>query len=124
MTALSPDLNTPFPPSTKLVNIPWDALPLPLQQTCDQFIDSWWGSLNPDQPIQASGLGEMTVAEITNLQHRESATRASRHYRLITFMRIAPEDDEPLTYEQALSEKDQQELMCPEHIHRIEEIPL
>ena len=118
MTALS----LHFHPRTKLANIPWDALPLPLQQTCDRFIDSWWSQLDPDQPIQASGLAEMTMAEITDLQHREAATRAEKRYRLITFMRIDPEEDEPLTYEQALSEKDQQELMCPENLHRIEEL--
>ena len=44
-----------------------------------------------------------------------------RRYRLIAFMRIEPEDDEPLTYEEALAEKEQQELMCPENIYRIEE---
>ena len=44
-----------------------------------------------------------------------------RRFRLIPFMRIEPEDDEPLTYEEALAEKEQQELMCPENIYRIEE---
>ena len=118
MTALSPH----FHPSTKLVDIPWDALPLPLQQTCDQFVDSWWNSLDPDQPLEASGLANMTVAEIHELHQRGSEVQSGRRYRLITFMRIEPEEDEPLTYEQVLSEKDQQELMSPEHIHRIEEI--
>ena len=45
----------------------------------------------------------------------------ARRYRLIAFMRIEPEDDEVLTYEEALAEKEQQELMCPENIYRIEE---
>ena len=45
----------------------------------------------------------------------------ARRYRLIAFMRIEPEDDEPLTYEEALAEKEQQELMSPENIYRIEE---
>ena len=49
------------------------------------------------------------------------SNKASKRYRLIPFMRIEPEDDEPLTYEEALAEKEQQELMCPENIYRIEE---
>jgi len=46
-----------------------------------------------------------------------------KQYHLIAFIRVDSEDDEPLTYEQACAEKDQQELMCPENIYRIEEIP-
>jgi len=48
--------------------------------------------------------------------------KAAKKYRLIAFIRIDPEDDEPLTYEQALAEKEQQELMSPENIYRIEEV--
>ena len=118
MTALSPTIH----PTTKLADIPWDALPHPLQQTCHQFVDSWWDSLDPDQPLEASGLSDMTLADIRQLHQRESDAQTGRRYRLITFMRIDPEEDEPLTYEQALSEKEQQELMCPEHLHRIEEV--
>ena len=51
-----------------------------------------------------------------------SPAHAGRRYRLIAFIRIDPEDDEPLTYEQALAEKDQQELMSPENMYHIEEI--
>ena len=118
MTTLSPTIH----PTTKLADIPWDALPLPLQQTCNQFVDTWWNQLDPDQPLEASGLSDMTLADIRQLHQRESDAQTGRRYRLITFMRIDPEEDEPLTYEQALSEKEQQELMCPENLHRIEEI--
>lgn len=118
MTALSP----PFHPRTKLADIPLDTLPPPLQQTCHHFIDAWWNQLDPDQPLEASGLSDMTLIEIQELHQRESDAQTSRRYRLITFMRIEPEEDVPLTYEEALSEKDQQELMCPENLHRIEEI--
>lgn len=76
-----------------------------------------------------------------------SLCQRGRRYRLIAYLRIDPEDDdlsaeaslspdsspvalakgeakaEPLTYEQALAEKEQQELLCPENIYRIEEIP-
>ena len=118
MTALSPH----FHPRTKLADIPWDALPLPLQQTCHRFIDTWWNQLDPDQPLEASGLSDMTLVEVQELHQRASDAQTGRRYRVITFMRIDPEEDEPLTYEQALSEKEQQELMCPEHLHRIEEV--
>ena len=58
--------------------------------------------------------------------NRTGATPCVSHparYYLITYMRIEPEKPEPMTHAQALAEKDQQELMFPEHIHRIEEIP-
>ncbi len=54
---------------------------------------------------------------------RDDPSGRLRRYRLIAYLRIDPEDDEPLTYEQALAEKDQQEMMSPENIYRIEEIP-
>ena len=46
---------------------------------------------------------------------------AIKQYRLIAFMRIEPEAAEPMTYEDALAEKKQQELMSPENMYRIEE---
>ena len=118
MTALCPH----FHPRTKLAEIPWTELPPQLQQTCERFLERWWNDIDIDQTIEASGLSDMTLADIRQLHQRESNAQSGRRYRLITFMRIDPEDDEPLTYEQALSEKDQQELVCPEHIHRIEEV--
>ena len=47
--------------------------------------------------------------------------KAGKRYRLITFMRIEPEDAEPMTHEEALAERRQQELLCPENIYLIEE---
>ena len=44
-------------------------------------------------------------------------------YLLITYLRIEPEDLEPMTYEHAQAEKLQQELLFPQNIHRIEEVP-
>ena len=44
-----------------------------------------------------------------------------KRFRLVAFMRIEPEDDEPMTYDEALAEKEQLELMSPENIYRIEE---
>ena len=52
-----------------------------------------------------------------------SPAQAGPRFRLIAYIRVDPEDDEPMTYEQALAEKDQQELMSPENMYRIEEIP-
>ncbi len=43
-------------------------------------------------------------------------------YRLVAYLRIEPEDSEPLTYTEALSEKEQQQFLFPENIYRIEEI--
>ena len=43
-------------------------------------------------------------------------------YQVVAFMRIDPEDPEPLTYEDALKEKEHLELLQPENVYRIEEI--
>ena len=122
MTA--PALIVGYDPTTKLADIPWHELPPPLQVTCERFLKDWWDDIDIDQTIEASGLSDMTLADMLALQKREEENQAHRRYRLITFMRIESEDHESLTYEQALSEKEQQELMCPENSHRIEEIPL
>ena len=47
--------------------------------------------------------------------------KVSKRYRLIAYIRVDPEDAELMTYEEALAEKEQQELMSPENIYRIEE---
>ena len=117
-------LHTQYAPDTRLSEIPWEDLPSALQVTCERFLKRWWDDVDIDQTIEASGLSDMTLADVLALQKREEENQAHKRYRLITFMRIEPEDHEPLTYEQALSEKDQQELMFPENSHRIEEIPL
>ena len=117
-------LHTQYAPDTRLSEIPWEEMPSALQVTCEHFLKRWWDDIDIDQTIEASGLSDMTLADVLALQKREEENQAHKRYRLISYLRIDPEDDEPLTYEEALSEKDQQELMCPENLHRIEEIPL
>ena len=46
-----------------------------------------------------------------------------KRYHLIAYIRVDPEEADPLTYAQALAEKEQQEFLFPEHVFRIEEIP-
>ena len=108
----------------RLEHIPWQHLPACLRETCQRFLQMWWDSMEIDQAIEASGLFNMTLAELLvyhGKQHEEAGGRA-RQYQLISFMRIEPEDGEPMTYEQALAEKEQQELLGPEHVHRIEDV--
>ena len=110
---------------TRLAAIPWEQLPSCLRETCWHFLQTWWDSVDVDQAIEASGLFNMTLAELLvyhGKQHEEADGRA-RQYQLISYMRIEPEDGEPMTHEEALSEKDQQELLCPENIFRVEELP-
>ncbi len=45
-----------------------------------------------------------------------------KRYRLVAYLRIDPEDGEPLTHTEALAEKEQQEFLFPENIYRIEEV--
>jgi hypothetical protein len=45
-----------------------------------------------------------------------------KQYQLVAFIRVEAEEGEPMPYEEALKEKEQQELMCPENIYRIEEV--
>lgn len=45
-----------------------------------------------------------------------------KKYRLIAYVRVEPEDEEPMTYDEVLSEKEQEEFLFPENIYRIEEI--
>ncbi len=47
---------------------------------------------------------------------------AVKKYRVICYMRIEPEESEPLTYNDALKEKQHLELLQPENIYRIEKL--
>ena len=49
--------------------------------------------------------------------------KSNRRFHLVAFIRVDAEDREPMAYEEALKEKQQQELMSPENAYRIEEIP-
>ena len=58
-------------PETRLANIPWDELPQPIRTTCEHVIGAWWDNLDPDQPIEASGLSEMTLAQVLFLHEQQ-----------------------------------------------------
>ena len=45
-----------------------------------------------------------------------------KKYQVTCYMRVEAEEVEPLTYQEALSEKEHMELLQPENIYRIEEI--
>jgi hypothetical protein len=45
-----------------------------------------------------------------------------KRYRLIAYIRVEPENQEPMTFLEALSELDQQVSLFPENIYRIEKI--
>lgn len=48
--------------------------------------------------------------------------RPEKRYRLIAYLRIDPEEEEPMTYEEALAEQEQQALLCQENLYKIEEV--
>ena len=47
---------------------------------------------------------------------------SEKKYQVICYMRIETEEIDPMTYREALSEKEHLELLQPENIYRIEEI--
>lgn len=117
MTTPTQDLLNQREPDTKLSDIAWQDLPEELHAICWEIIDAWYKHVRIDQLRDISGLNDMTLAELLKVHH------ARPRHRLIAFIRVDPENPDPLTYEQALAEKDQQELMSPENMYRIEEIP-
>ena len=125
-TTTLPALIGRYGPDTRMASVPWEELPACLQKTCEQFLKRWWDGIDIDHAIETSGLSDMTLAELLAFHEKQNqpcSPCAGKRYRLIAFMRIEPEDSEPLTYAEALSEKEQQELMCPENLYQIEEIP-
>jgi len=116
MTTPTQDLLNQRGPDTKLSDISWHDLPEELHTICWEIIDAWYSNVGVDRLRDMSDLNDMTLAELLDV------FRARRRHRLIAFIRVDSEDGELLTYEQACAEKDQQELMCPENIYRIEEI--
>ena len=46
----------------------------------------------------------------------------TKKYQVVCYLRIDPKAKMPLTYEEAIQDKEQLELMQPENIYRIEEI--
>ena len=113
-----------YGPNTPLAAIHWQELPACLQKTCDYFIKCWWDDIDIDQTIEASGLSNMTLAELLDYHEKRNqpcAPCAGKRYRLVAFIRVDPADSEPFTCAEALAEKGQQELLFPENIYRIEE---
>lgn len=45
-----------------------------------------------------------------------------KKYRVICYIRVDPEDTEPISYKEAVKEKEQGEFMQPENIYKIEEV--
>ena len=114
-----------YGPQTRLAAIPWKELPACLQKTCERFLKRWWDDIDIDQTIEASGLCDMTLAELLAHHRKEylpGAPCAENKYRLVAYLRIETEDDEPLTCAEVLAEKAQQELLFPENIYRIEAV--
>ena len=119
-----PVLISQYGPDTHMSDIPWEELPAGLQKTCEQFLKRWWDDIDIDQAIEASGLSDLTLAELLACRERQGQPLPdpAKRYRLVAFMRIETEDTDPLTYQEALADKEQQELMSPENIYRIEEV--
>jgi len=78
--------------------------------------------LDEDGLRELCGLNELTIAGLIEYQSHLHVAHNLKEYRVVSFMRINPEEDEPLTYKEVLAEKGRRELMCPENIHRIEKI--
>jgi hypothetical protein len=119
-TTTLPALIGRYGPDTRMASVPWEELPACLQKTCEHFLKRWWDGIEIDHAIETSGLSDMTLAELLAFHEKQNqpCSPGAERYR-----RIEPEDTEPLTYAEALSEKEQQELMCPENLYRIEELP-
>jgi hypothetical protein len=62
---------------TRLADISLESLPPALQATCEAFIDEWWACLDPDQPLQPSGLGEMTLADLWAYHARRNLVKTA-----------------------------------------------
>lgn len=101
-------------PDTPLADIPWNELPTSLQAMCWQIIHDWRNEEGMDL--------DMTLSELLAYQKEIRRAGTHRRYRLIAYIRVDPEDEEPMTYEEALREKEQQEFLFPENLYRIEEI--
>lgn len=117
--------------AAELAPIPWDKLPADLRKACEEYLSDWWDSLDPDEPIVPSGLLDMTVAQllavwIAQLGGRPRSTEApglfQRRFRVVSYLRVEPEESVPMSFAEALSELDQLQLLAPESVHRLEEV--
>lgn len=115
---ISRNLLNRYNSDTPLAQIPWQELPTSVQEVCWRFIQGWWNHLDIDQTIEASGLFNMTLAEVLALEN----SKADKQYRVVAFMRIDSEEEEVLTYQEAVAELEPQELMSPENTYQIEEV--
>ncbi|MCG3771942.1 MAG: hypothetical protein JW384_03141 [Nitrosomonadaceae bacterium] len=117
-------MNTPqalldrYSSDTPLAQIPWQELPTSVQEVCWSFIQGWWNRLDIDQTIEASGLFNMTLAEVLALEK----SKADKRYRVVAFIRIDSEEEEVVTYQEAIAELEQQNFMFPENTYQIEEV--
>jgi len=58
----------------------------------------------------------------TPFQKEPNHDRARKLYCLVAYIRVDPEDVEPMTFREALAEQEQQRFLFPENIYRIEEV--
>lgn len=101
-------------PDTPLADIPWMELPPPLQAACWQIIHDWRSESGMDLDI--------TLSELLVHQDEIERARTSKRYRLVAYIRVDVEHEEPMSYDEAMAEKAQQEFLFPENVYRIEEI--
>lgn len=108
----------------KLGLIPWSALPALLRRACDEVLAAWWENLDPDEPIRLNALQDLTVAELLEVwsTQREKAGELQGRFRVVSYLRVEPEESVPVSLAEALAELDQAQLLAPESLHRIEEV--
>ena len=63
---------------------------------------------------------DLAVKELCEIEVEEEIKQGKK-YQVVGYIKVEPEKIELLTYEEALKEKEQGELMQPENIYKIEE---
>lgn len=114
---------------TKRRRVLWGSFPPELRRACDLLLAEWWETLDSDQPI--SGLLDMAMVQLLAALHgrcagslplAEEVGGLQRRFRVVSYLRVEPEDSLPVPLAEALSELDQLQLLDPESIHHIEEM--
>jgi hypothetical protein len=66
-----------YEPATRLADLSWEALSPGLQETCQQFMQTWWDELGIEELREMSGLNDMTLSDLLAWEERNETRRRS-----------------------------------------------
>jgi len=91
---------------------------------CGEHLNLFEEGVNGSNYYECENCGRAynIVESVTEFFKEKQKEIKSKKYQVVGYIKVEPEAVEPQTYEEALKDKESQELMQPENIYQIKEI--